>query len=33
MDIQTFIDNYQETFSGKAEFPIAFCIPIRYREN
>ena len=24
MDIQTFIDNYQETFSGKAELPIAF---------
>ncbi|MEI3097509.1 MAG: DUF169 domain-containing protein [Parabacteroides distasonis] len=24
MDIQTFIDNYHETFSGKAELPIAF---------
>ena len=33
MDIQTFIDNYQETFSGKAELPIASGIPIRYREN
>lgn len=33
MDIQTFIDNYQETFSGKAELPIAFWYSELYREN
>ncbi len=33
MDIQTFIDNYQETFSGKAELPIAFWYSDSLLEN
>ena len=33
MDIQTFIDNYQETFSGKAELPIAFWYSGKIKED